>query len=109
MINQMVQEFFPTATTVIPAIDPVTVVADGAARLAGILSNEHVEESDSDEDEDESVLIVDVTPLSLGIVQSQEVEQNIIKKMIFGTKYKEVMDVIIKKNSTIPFEKEKSY
>ena len=83
----------------------MTVVADGAARLAAVLSNQFCEDSDGEE----SVLINDVTPLSLGIVQSQEVEQHFMKRMIFGTKYEEIMDVIIKRNSAIPFAEEKSY
>ena len=42
----------------------MTVVADGAARLAAVLSNQFCEDSDGEE----AVLINDVTPLSLGIV-----------------------------------------
>jgi len=79
-------------------LDPDLVVAKGATIQAGILSARS----------NQNIVLNDVTPLSLGVLISYEIEQNFFSKLWHGARYEERMEVLIKRNSNIPCDKEKS-
>jgi len=73
-------------------IDPDLAVSQGAAIQGGILDDTF--ESDKD------ILITDVSPYALGVSVIQE---------IYGYVKSDVMDILIKRNTTIPVSEEKIY
>ncbi len=81
LVQQMVKEFFGKEPH--KGINPDEVVAIGAAIQAGILAGEY---------KDKDIVLLDVTPLSLGV------------ETLGG-----VFDVVIPRNTTIPTRKSKIY
>ena len=78
-------------------MDPNEIVAHGAAMMAWILTTE----------EEVPLVLNDVTPLTLGYAKVDEIETGWFERLFRGRKYKEVLDPIVKKSSSIPLENKK--
>ena len=81
-------------------IDPDTVVAHGATLLAKRLSGQANEEED--------LVLNDITPLPLGLLQSTQIPQGFLASIFMRAEYEEKMLVFIRKNRTIPCREVKS-
>ena len=78
-------------------MDPNEIVAHGAAMMAWILSTE----------EEVPLVLNDATPLTLGYAKVDEIETGWFERLFIGRKYKEVLDPIVKRSSSIPLENKK--
>ena len=95
-LRPMLNEFFGREMLYSDGIDPEQVVASGATILAGILAPHSTVKPD--------IVLHDITPLTLGVQVTHEVERGFLAKLFTSAEYVNKMMPVIKKNSSIPTE-----
>ena len=108
IIRQKVKEYFEQDghEIIMPTNhDPDTVVAYGATVYAAKLSAQ----SDMAEDQGiNEIQLSDVTPLSIGIMQSTKIEKGFLASVFSKDEYTETMSRMISKNQQIPADAEQT-
>ena len=90
MVKHFVEDYFGQEPKQL--VDPDLAVAEGAAIQAAILNDEYNVE--------DGILITDVSPYALGVATAEP---------MYGFLQTDVMDILIKRNTTIPVSVEKIY
>ena len=85
--------------------DPDTVVAYGATVYASKLSGQGASAEDQGINE---IQLADVTPLTIGILQSTKIKKGFLANMFSKDEFNEEMAKMISKNQTIPATAEKT-
>ena len=96
-LEQILKEYFGEGITINNRVNPDEVVALGATYLARQLSGH---------DQGSSIILNDVTPLSIGMQVSHRIEQGFLASIFRGAEYQQLNHKIIKHNTTIPCEKQ---
>ena len=85
--------------------DPDTVVAYGATVYASKLSGQGASAEDQGINE---IMLADVTPLTIGILQSTKIKKGFLANMFSKDEFTEEMAKMISKNTNIPADSEKT-